>query len=84
MHLKSMFQLLAPIAVIIVVYLVWHLLIFLFMLVLGIFEGRFYGVDWLNIFEFDGSGATAFWIISGILIIIAELFISSQPKEDFE
>jgi len=66
MNTKSMLQLLAPFAVTIAWYIVWC--IFVAISTFGSYD----------IFAFDGSGQTVFWIINIILIIVAEVFITNE------
>ena len=81
MKLKSMLQLLIPFGSTIVLFLSFWLLGFLTFFVAILMNDRtsdkFADFFRVNIIEFDNSNTVIFWIINIILIIIAEIWITS-------
>jgi len=73
---KSMMQLLAPFAVTVVFYIVWCI-------VLALLGARTeWGSTPFNVFDFNEGSDAVFWVINVILIIIAEIWITTSGEFD--
>ena len=77
-----MVQLLAPFAVTIVFYIAWCILWVVLDMLFHILRSD----NPYNIFDFENNAgyAAAFWIINVILIIIAEIIVTSVPEDEFQ
>ena len=80
--MKSMVQLLAPLAVTIAFYIVWCIF---FAILALFFDANLKNIPY-NIFDFERQTGfiTVFWIINVVLIIIAEIYVTSISDKDFE
>lgn len=83
MKMKSIFQLLTPFAVTVVFYIVWCIFWSIFGYVLDglhLIHGNF---SPFNVIDFEDNAVTSviFWIINVVLIIYAEIYVTSEFKE---